>query len=273
MPQSPFNVMSYNIRNTNAPDGPNHWQFRREFWASTVRDFDPDLLGLQEVLADQYDQLVEIFPDYRFVGVAREDGVRRGEWALILFRASRFQEIECGNFWLSETPDVVGSRSWDSACVRICTWVRLRDRESGRIVLHANTHFDHEGHIARRESARLLRRRLAKLAAGAAIILTGDFNSGDQDEPYDLLLDRSQPDGLALFDSYRELHTPAPEEASFHGFTGVTAGHRIDWILHSPGLETISAEIRRDRAPDGRYPSDHFAVTATVTWASRPRSR
>src|SRR5438105_5122510 len=101
-------VMSFNIRNSGAPDGANHWTHRRLLCQSTVHRFDPDLLGAQEVLADQYDQLLEMFPDYQPVGVARDDGARRGEWAMILFRAARFEQLESGDFWLSRTPDVPG---------------------------------------------------------------------------------------------------------------------------------------------------------------------
>src|SRR5690242_9704734 len=113
MHDAAFRVMSFNIRNTNAPDGPNHWVHRKGLWAKTVRAFDPDLLGVQEVWVDQYDDLLEILLDYSRVGVAREDGARAGEWALILYRPARFELLDSGNFWLSETPERVGSRGWD----------------------------------------------------------------------------------------------------------------------------------------------------------------
>src|SRR4051812_16798582 len=139
---SELRVMSFNIRNTQAPDGPNHWIHRRELWAASVRAFAPDLLGLQEVWSDQHEQLREMFPDYGFAGVARDDGRDAGERASVLYRLERFQLLDSGNFWLSESPTVVGSKSWDSKHVRICSWVRVRDRQSNEILLHANTHLD-----------------------------------------------------------------------------------------------------------------------------------
>ena len=158
-----FRVMSFNIRMSAVPDGPNHWNFRKDLWAQTVRAFDPDLMGLQEGVPDQYDHIVEIFPDYGPVGVARGDGVRQDEWALILYRRDRFEKIAGGDFWLSETPEIPGSKSWDSKHVRICTWALLNDRKTNRQLLHANTHMDNEG-VQAQPSARLIREKIQKLA-------------------------------------------------------------------------------------------------------------
>jgi endonuclease/exonuclease/phosphatase family metal-dependent hydrolase len=249
--------MSYNIRN-NASDGPNHWEHRKELWASTVRSFDPDLLGLQEVGMSLHDQVLAFFPDYQSFGTIQSDP-HHGD-SLILYRADRFEAIDAGSFWLSDTPDVVGSLSWDSNYVRACCWVKLRDRRNGRMILHGNTHLDHAGVMARAESAKLLRARLGQQAAGDAVVLTGDFNCTEFDEPYRRLLDSGS--GLVLHDSYRRLHPRmTDQEATYHPFNGVTAGHRFDWILHTPALIPLTSEIVRDQGPDGRWPSDHFAVT------------
>jgi len=258
----PLRVMTFNIRNSAAKDGDNDWTNRKDLYAKTVRDFDPDLLGTQEVLADQFDALAELFPEYTAVGVARDDGKRDGEWSAIYYRKSRFEPLDLGNFWLSETPDDVGSRSWDAACTRICTWARLRDRKSGKEFLYANTHFDHKGGVARLESAKLIRKRLPALAKGAPVILMGDFNCIEDDEPYRAL---TAPDGngVSLVDSYRTVHSKrAPDEASFHAFKGRIEGSRIDWILHSKDFKATAAEIVRPS--NGRYPSDHYPVTAIL---------
>jgi len=261
---APLRVMTFNIRNSNAKDGENHWQYRKELFAQTVRDFDPDLLGTQEVLADQYDALAALFPEYTAVGVARDDGKRAGEWAAIYFRKSRFEQVDAGNFWLSEKPEEVGSHSWDAALTRICTWARLRDRLSGKEILYANTHFDHKGEVARLESAKLLRNRLPKLAQGSPVILTGDFNCIEDDAPYRALTNSSDQGG-ALIDSYRTAHPErAKDEASFNGFKVPTAGSRIDWILHSPNFKATAAEIVRPKS--GRFASDHYPVTAILSF-------
>jgi endonuclease/exonuclease/phosphatase family metal-dependent hydrolase len=268
MSSSSIRVMSFNIRNTGAPDGDNHWIYRKDLWAKTVRQFNPDLLGVQEVLADQYEYLGEQFPDYRFVGVAREDGIREGEWALILYRADRFEQLDAGNFWLSETPEIVGSRSWDAACVRICSWVKLRDKQSGHQLLHANTHFDHQGMKAQHESARLVSEKLSKLAAKSAVILTGDFNCTEMDAPYTALVDAGSTGGIQLMDSYRTLHPDrTDQESSFHSFDGGHHGLRIDWILHTPDLIPLEAAIDHTCDASGRWPSDHYPVTTVFGWA------
>jgi len=261
--QTAIRVMSFNIRNSGAKDGENHWQHRKDLYVKTIKDFDPDLLGTQEVLADQFDTLGQVLPEYGVVGVARDDGKREGEWSAILYRKSRFQAVDSGTFWLSETPDEVGSRAWKAACVRICSWARLRETASGREFLYANTHYDHESKLAREESSKLLRTRLPELAKGAPVILSGDFNCIEDDAPYRALVGPSDGKSVALVDSYREVHPERkPDEASFNGFKGTVAGSRIDWILHSPEFKAAAAEIVRPKS--GRLPSDHYAVTAVI---------
>jgi endonuclease/exonuclease/phosphatase family metal-dependent hydrolase len=170
--------------------------------------------------------------------------------------------LATGDFWLSDTPHVVGSRSWDSKHFRICTWARLGDRRAERELLHANTHFDDQGVQARTEAGKLLRHKLPELAQIAAIALTGDFNSTQDDEPYRALTEPGS-DKLILLDSYREIHLRrTTEEGSLHGFNGMTNGPRIDWILHTPHLITAAADIDRHHSPGGQYPSDHFPITA-----------
>jgi len=122
-------VMSFNIRCATAPDGPNVWANRRELFVQTVREFDPDIFGSQEVVGVQAPELREPFADFTFVGVGRNDGKESGEMSPILFRSKRFEMVASGHFWLSETPEVPGSKSWDAAITRIATWVRLRDRK------------------------------------------------------------------------------------------------------------------------------------------------
>lgn len=260
----PLRVMTFNVRNSGAADGPDGWPHRRDGWVAAVRRFDPDLLGVQEVLADQHEDLARLLPEYAMSGVARDDGHRGGEWALVMVRRGRFDVADAGTFWLGPDPAAVGVRAWDAAYhCRICSWARLHDRLAGRELLFADTHFDNEGAVARRESAKLLRAKLPELAGGSPVVLVGDFNCTEADEPYALL---TGPGGLV--DSYRAVHpAPAADEASFHGFAGDRAGLRIDWVLHTPDLAATAADIDRSSTPGGRFPSDHFPVTATLAWA------
>jgi endonuclease/exonuclease/phosphatase family metal-dependent hydrolase len=256
--------MSLNVRLGVADDGENSWEHRQALLARTVQAFDPDLLGTQETWPFQARYLLEQLPGREYVGWPRQPGNERdGEECGILFRRSRFERLDAGQFWLSTTPDVPASRSWDSSLPRVATWVRLRDRLTGAELVFVNTHFDHRGEVARLESARLLRSRLPELAPSGRWILTGDFNCGEDSPPYRALLGEGEGD-LTAVDSYRVAHPTRREgEGTFGAFEGRRTGARIDWVLHGSAFETLSATIDRTEEA-GRYPSDHYPVTATV---------
>lgn len=260
--------MSFNIRFSAADDGENAWPKRVGLFFKTITDFGPDLIGFQEVLADQHDALIAHLPDYAFSGVARDDGKHEGEWALIGYRKDLFQAIDHGDFWLSEQPAVPGSKSWDAALTRICSWVRLRAVATGREFVFANTHFDHRGVIARREASKVLLRELSQIAAGAPAILTGDLNVTEDDPAYAILAHSSL---LTWIDAYREVHPArSPDELSFHAFKGGTTGSRIDFIFHTPHFTAVAAAIDRSTSADGHHPSDHYPVTAVVQMKPPP---
>ncbi|MDX2034725.1 MAG: endonuclease/exonuclease/phosphatase family protein [Blastocatellia bacterium] len=261
-------VMSYNIRYGTAQDGENHWDRRREFLIETIKAFDPDLLGTQETLGFQRDYLAERLGGYDVLGVGRDDGGEKGEMTALYYRRDRFEKLDGGHFWLSETPDKPGSKSWDTSLTRMATWVRLRDRRQPRAkpLVFFNTHFDHRGEQARLESARLLRRRAAAaIAAGDRVIVTGDFNAGEESAPYRAFfgLDENVPSPLR--DVHRVLHpTRAADEGTFSGFKAeAVSGPRIDWIGVSREWRVLAAAIDRT-ARNGRTPSDHFAMTAVL---------
>ncbi len=261
-------IMSYNIRYGTASDGENHWEKRREFLIETIKAFNPDLLGTQETLGFQRDYLAEKLGGYEALGVGRDDGGEKGEMTALYFRRDRFEKLGGGHFWLSETPDKPGSKSWDTSLTRMATWVRLRDRRQPRAkpLVFFNTHFDHRGEQARLESARLLRRRAAAaIAAGDRIIVTGDFNAGEESAPYRAFFDLDENVPSPLRDVYRVLHpTRAANEGTFSGFKAeAVTGPRIDWIGVSREWRVLAAAIDRT-ARDGRTPSDHFAMTAVL---------
>jgi endonuclease/exonuclease/phosphatase family metal-dependent hydrolase len=262
-------VMSLNIRYSTPNDLQDAWPLRRELCFGTIETFDPDLMGLQEVLLSQADEIKARFKSHEFVGVPRVDGKTKGEIAPILFRRDRFERVEQGHFWLSETPQVVGSKGWDADLPRIVTWAKLRDKRGGdRLLLVLNTHWDHKGAKAREESAKLMRRRMAELSEGAMpVIVTGDFNIGPDSSAYREMLggEEAKP---RLIDTFVEKYSTATTRQSFtfHGFTGQSKDdRRIDWVLHSPEFRTRDAGIDRTNQ-SGRYPSDHFPVTAVVEW-------
>lgn len=258
-------VMSFNVRYGTAKDGANHWDLRKDLCASRVTHFNPDLLGLQESLAFQNDFLLQKCPGYTAIGVGRDDGKQAGEFSTLLVRTARFTVVDSGTFWLSETPDVAGSKSWDSSLPRIATWARVQDKSAGnRPLLMINTHFDHKGDVARKEAAKVIRRFITRHAAGAAVIVTGDFNSAPGSEQYHTLTDLGT-DGIRLLDGYADLHraNPEPNEGTAHAFKDMPVTARIDWILHSPAFSVTSAVIDRHRA-GAMFPSDHYAVVAVL---------
>ncbi|MGC4007477.1 MAG: endonuclease/exonuclease/phosphatase family protein [Pirellulales bacterium] len=174
-------VMTFNLRYGTAKDGENHWEKRKDFLVDVIKTFDPDLLGTQETLAFQRDYVLEKLTAYEAFGVGRDDGTDKGEMAALFYKKDRFEKIDGGHFWLSETPDKVGSKGWDTSLPRLSTWVVLRDKKQPQApeILFCNTHFDHIGKTARIESAKLTRTVLADKGKGRSIIQTGDFNSGE----------------------------------------------------------------------------------------------
>jgi endonuclease/exonuclease/phosphatase family metal-dependent hydrolase len=266
-PAAEIRVMSFNIRYGTADDGDNSWTRRREFLVETIRAFDPDLLGTQETLDFQRDYIAEHLEGYEHFSAGRNDGKEAGEMAAVFFRTARFEKLDGGHFWLSETPEVPGSKSWDSALTRIATWVKLRDKQQPRArpLMYFNTHFDHMGQEARLRSAELLRRRIDDLAPETPVVVTGDFNCGDDAAPHAVLFGLSGKQRSRLVDAHRAAHPdPLAGEGTFSGFkAGRVDGPRIDWIGCSRGFRVLSADIdRTDR--DGHTPSDHFPVTAIL---------
>jgi endonuclease/exonuclease/phosphatase family metal-dependent hydrolase len=260
----PLRVMSFNVRLSAGNDGEDAWPKRTELLFATIARYAPDLIGFQEVLADQHDAIVARMTGYGFSGVARNDGQRSGEWSNVGYRKDRFELLDSATFWLSEQPEVPGSKSWDTAITRICSWAKLREKSTGREFFFANTHFDHRGVVARLESAKLISARLSQLAAGAPMILTGDFNVNEDTPAYAALVRPEAPGAIKWIDAFRVLHPQrSSEEASFNGFKGTTKGSRIDFVFHTAHFEPLGAGIDRT-AKNGRYPSDHYPVTAEL---------
>jgi endonuclease/exonuclease/phosphatase family metal-dependent hydrolase len=264
--RQPLRLCSFNIRFGTADDGENHWSLRKDAVVVAIRQFAPDVLGTQETLAMQRDYLLTALPHYRAVAAGRDDGKAAGEMTALFYRVDRLDLLDSGHFWLSTTPERPGSKDWDAAITRMASWVKLRDRDNPNAapLLVINTHFDHVGQTARLESARLIRRKLRSLGEGCTLVVMGDFNCGENSPPYSALLDAA-PDDRRLIDTYRAAYPQRREdEATFQAFDATRVkGERIDWILVSDDLETVSASIDRERY-EGRLPSDHFPVTAVV---------
>ncbi len=256
--------MTFNIRYGLADDGINHWNNRKSLVIDRIRSFNPDLIGMQECRDDfQADFIKNDLKEYEFYGVWRAGGSDTSlEMAPVLFKKSAFQLIQKGCFWLSETPQIPGSKSWGSAFPRTATWVQLIHRESEMEFVFLNTHIDYEP-SAVNKSARLLQEWIKKAAKKHPIIVTGDFNADKNSTAYHRLTAIA-----GLLDAYRQIYPNTDDEGTYHGFGQLEIFKPIDWILISDQFEVVSAEADRYHEDD-IYPSDHYPVTASLDWSDR----
>lgn len=252
----PLNVMSFNIRYGTANDGPDRWELRRDQLFALLKEQSPDVIGLQEALHFQIDEIIAALPEYRMVGVGRSDGGQGGEYAAILYRGTRLSVRQTGTFWFSDTPEIVKSNTWDAALERICTWAIFDDKQGTPFYVF-NLHLDHISQPAREKSGALLLARVAARSPKLPVLVTGDFNTGETNPV-------TREVAKVLRDTFRVVHPNATEVGTANQFKlGTTMGEKIDYIFVEPGTEVMSADIVRTSV-GGRYPSDHFPVVARI---------
>ncbi len=274
---SSVRVMSFNIRfdNGTPSSAANAWisttgTNRRDLVLDVVHDYMPDIMGVQEALPNQMNDLQNNLVDYAFSGVGRDNGVDRGEFSAIFYRVDRFTPVDEGTFWLSNTPDVP-SFFPGTCCRRIASWVVLNDIEKDNEELFVlNTHWDHQVQAARVLSSEIVREKIEELRGERPLIVMGDLNANTTNDAFMELVGDNDPAGLQLLDSYREVvPVIARHEATFHGFSGSISGRRIDFVLHDDSWRAVDAQIVRTRI-GGRFPSDHYPVTATLQRVPEP---
>ncbi|MBS1700782.1 MAG: endonuclease/exonuclease/phosphatase family protein [Armatimonadetes bacterium] len=237
-------VMTFNIRNGLAEDGPNGWEFRKHKTAETIRQASPDVFGLQEVFDFQLDYLVDQLSEYECYSIGRNDGQTAGEHCSILWRKGVFHRADAGTFWFSDEPEAPGSMTWGNQITRICSWVDLA--EGFRFL---NVHLDHAHAESRRKSVDLLLNRLPT----TPWILAGDFNA----EP-------EWPEMKALSNSSKvELVTATNKIGTFHNFGGGIGGERIDHIVLPVGTDYRDTQVIVSET-EIPFPSDHYPVVSTV---------
>jgi endonuclease/exonuclease/phosphatase family metal-dependent hydrolase len=272
-------MVSFNIRYLTTRDkGVNHWRKRHPRTAAAIVHFDADVVGVQEAFVSQLVDMDPVLKDYQRVGVGRDDGGEKGETCAILFRHERIEALDHGTFWLSDTPEVPGSKSWGNEVVRICTWAQLRDKPTGRSFHVFNSHFDHVSQPSREQAVRLIAKRIAERAeSGAPFVLMGDLNAGEGNVAIRYLkgekVELAGGEGpetapVKLLDSFRVLHPDETKVRTAHRFAGLTEGGKIDYLLVPPDVKVEAAAIDRFQQ-DGLYPSDHFPVTATLVFPGR----
>lgn len=286
-------VCTYNIRTADFDDkDPAPWSLRSGCVAEAIKATGADLVALQEVIARQRETLDrDLGEAYESAGVCRDDGKLKGESTPIFWRKDRFDELASGTFWLSETPEVAGSRGWDGMFPRVCTWAMLKDRETGKTVAFFNAHLDHRGAQAKVNGAKLIAARAAEARRNGAalVVITGDLNTVETEPPYETV-SASFADSVRLCVTpegpFRTSHgwrvrtdeeevscragfaRPAAERATraFHDLIG---GHRIDHIFVNEGVKVMSHRTWNGTVRIGEksiYPSDHFPVSATLAY-------
>jgi endonuclease/exonuclease/phosphatase family metal-dependent hydrolase len=252
-------VMTYNLRYASA-SAPNAWPVRRPIMREVIQQIAPDVFGTQEGLYAQLKDIAADLPEYAWIGLGREGG-SRDEFMAVFYRIARVEPLAFDHFWLSDTPEVMASRTWTTKHRRMVTWVKFLDRQTQQEFFLWNTHFDNEVQAAREKSAKLVRERIAALATALPVILLGDFNAGAGANPaYKILTD----DGF-LADTWLTAKQRKGEGiGTTNSFKAIRPnGARIDWILTRGDFTVESSEIVTF-ARDGQFPSDHFPVVTRL---------
>jgi endonuclease/exonuclease/phosphatase family metal-dependent hydrolase len=249
-------VMSFNVRSD--ASGKITWPMRRDGVAAVLQNHQPDLAGLQEPTANMVHDLHERLPDYRWVGLGRDDGREAGEFTPIFFRTDRWELQEHASFWLAAICDLPG-KGWDALCCRIVTWARFVDRTTGEPCVHFNTHLDHLGRNARSQSALLLLQKIHEIAGHDPVVLTGDFNCRETSTPYCILTGKVPPSRVPahyghLRDCYYDSSAPpAGPKKTYRGLLRFIGIGRIDYAFVKNDFKTQSYRV----LDEGRGASDH----------------
>jgi endonuclease/exonuclease/phosphatase family metal-dependent hydrolase len=261
--QKHLNIMTFNVRYSTLRDSANAWLYRKDNAAAQVLFHETHILGVQEALHEQIVDLRDRIPRFKYVGVGRDDGKTQGEYSAIFYDTTRLTVLESHTFWLSETPSVAGSKSWDAAITRIVTWAKMKDRLTKKTFFVFNTHFDHIGKVARRESAKMILEQVTKIAGASQAIITGDFNAQPDDEPIKVLVDPTNP--LKLLDTKTLSATGHyGPMGTFNGFQSKeTSDQPIDYIFTLKKIPVLQ-HATLSQTWGGLFSSDHFPVFARV---------
>lgn len=245
-----FNIRLQNDGDERAGYG---WSVRRDRVADYIKKNHIDVVGMQEVLHQQLEDLLERLPEYDYVGVGRTDGAMKGEYSPVFFLKEKFDVLEKGNFWLSETPDVAGSKGWDAALERIASYAKLKDKATGKVFMAVNTHFDHVGVVARRESAKLIMRKIQEIVGTRPAVVTGDFNVTEDDEAYTTMVTND----FRMNDAYHMTPHHTGTTYTFHNFCHIPPlkCEKIDFIFITPTIRVSHSHIEVPN-PDAML-SDH----------------
>ena len=245
-----FNIRLQNDGDEKAGFG---WSVRKDRVANYIKKNHIEIVGMQEVLHAQLEDLLARLPEYDYVGVGRHDGKTQGEYSPIFFLKDKFEVLDKGNFWLSETPDVAGSKGWDAALERVASYAKLKDKQTGKVFMAVNTHFDHVGVTARRESAKLIMKKIQEIVGNQPAVVTGDFNVTEDDEAYTTMTTNT----FKMNDAYHMTLNHTGTTYTWHQFCQLPPLKRekIDFIFITP---TIIVNRSHIEIPDLQHMlSDH----------------
>jgi endonuclease/exonuclease/phosphatase family metal-dependent hydrolase len=258
--KEPFRVMTYNVRYLNSHDRLDLWSMRRSKVIETIAT--ADVVGLQEVTVTQLHDLQKGSPELTWYGVGRDDGKEGGEFAPIGYRHDRFEPMDHGTLWLSETPEVVGSKGWDAALPRTMTWMVLRRKSDRAEFLVINSHFDHRGAQAREESGRLVANEVDQRAESLPAIVMGDFNASPDSEPLKALQAGKR---VPLLDARDMVEgKPTGPTGTWNGFKAIQPDRRIDHMLVTDRVRVQEYKTLDPRTESGRFASDHLPIAIRV---------
>ncbi|OAQ39134.1 endonuclease [Pedobacter psychrophilus] len=252
-------VGTYNLRLETSSDVGNLWKDRRMAVSSLIRFHDFDILGIQEAFKNQIQDVLTALPNYAVYGKGRDDGQDAGEHSAIFYKKDKFELLDKGDFWLSETPETP-SLGWDATCCkRICSWVYIKDKITKKKFYVFNAHYDHQGVIARKESSKLIISKIELIAGKNPAVFMGDLNGNHDSEPYEII-EKSD----LLIDSYTQVKYPYANNNSFQNFgKSVTGTAIIDHVFVSKHFTTSNWGVLTDTY-QGKYPSDHCPVLVKI---------
>jgi endonuclease/exonuclease/phosphatase family metal-dependent hydrolase len=263
--ENALRVMTFNIRYNEPRDGVNAWTNRKTKVSDVIRFHKADLIGVQEALYRQLQDLEKLQPGFAWCGIGR-GGANEGEFSAILYRKSRFKLLETKTFWLSETPETAGSKGWDANLPRIVTWAKFQDKETKKTFYHFNTHFDHIGKQARTESSRLLLARIPKIAGHSRFVVTGDFNAEESTNVYRILAGKDVAAAFKLIDArYVSKNGHFGGNSTFNNFKELEPDRKIDYVFVGEKTTVLEHGILSDRW-DGLWASDHLPVLAEIVF-------
>ncbi len=256
-----MNVATFNIRMKTDSDVGNLWKDRYRHLTDLIKFHEFEIFGVQEAFKEQLNDMSAQLPDFKYIGVGRDDGADKGEHSSIFYDTKRFEVSKSGTFWLSPTDTEKPNKGWDAALPRICTWGIFKDKSNGKKFIFMNTHFDHVGIEARRESAKLILAKAKEFAKDLPLILTGDFNIDETNEAYFTLAKSG-----VVQDVYDLAKIKYEPNSSFNAWgKNIQEKARIDHIFITKPFTVRKYGILTDTYM-GKFPSDHFPVMAELSW-------